>query len=222
MKPLADDLYLLPAWPPYAINAYLMGGVLVDARTRYHAARLLRQLRGRQVTAHALTHAHPDHQGSSHAVCSALGVELWCGAGDADAVQDPRLIVERLPRHWLNRKIGALLAGPAHAVARQLKEGDVVGGFKVIATPGHSRGHISYWREADRVLIAGDAVANMNPMTGLKGLREPPRIFTPDPIQNRQSIRRLAALEPTLVCFGHGPPLRDTAAFVQFAEQLPV
>jgi len=221
MKPLADGLYQLPGLPPNAINVYLMGGVLVDSGTRFRAGRLLRQLRGRALKAHALTHAHPDHQGASHAVCSALGLELWCGAGDADAVEDPRLILERLPRHWLNRAIGPLLTGPAHAVSRRLKEGDVVDGFTVLETPGHSRGHVSYWRSADRVLLVGDVIANMNPFTGFPGLHEPPHMFSPEPAQNRQSARRLAALEPALMCFGHGPPTRDTEKFVRFVNGLP-
>ena len=44
--------------------------------------------------------------------------------------------------------------------------------------------------------------------------------FTPDPAQNRDSARRLAALEPKLVLFGHGPPLRDPAALSAFAATL--
>ena len=51
-------------------------------------------------------------------------------------------------------------------------------------------------------------------------LREPEAIFTLDPAQNRRSARRFLSLEPKLVCFGHGPPSYDTAAFVEFAEGL--
>ncbi len=69
MKQLIDDVYILEGFPPYAINVYLLGEVLVDAGTRFAAKRILRRLRGRTVSAHALTHAHPDHQGSSHAIC---------------------------------------------------------------------------------------------------------------------------------------------------------
>lgn len=220
MRPLADDLFQLGGFPPHAINIYLMGGVLVDAGTRYDRRRILRQLRGRPVSAHALTHAHPDHQGSSHAVCESLGIPLWCGAGDSEAVENPALIIARLPRHWLNRAIGPLFSGPAHPVARQLREGDEVGGFTVLETPGHSAGHISFWRERDRVLILGDVLANMKLATGLPGLREPPKIFTPDPASNRASARRVAALEPALICFGHGPPLRNTRKSLDFVARL--
>ena len=83
-------------------------------------------------------------------------------------------------------------------------------GFKVLDAPGHSPGHVAYWRESDRALILGDVLFGMHPLLGIRQLREPPDFFTPDPAQNRESARKLAALEPALVCFGHGPPLRDT------------
>ncbi|MBV9213378.1 MAG: MBL fold metallo-hydrolase, partial [Actinobacteria bacterium] len=44
---------------------------------------------------------------------------------------------------------------------------------------------------------------------------------TPDPARNRESARRLAGLEPELVCFGHGPPLRDRRALAEFVGALP-
>jgi hydroxyacylglutathione hydrolase len=222
MKRLADGLYLLDGLPPFAINVYLMGGVIVDAGTRHAARRILRQVSGRRVSALALTHAHPDHQGSCHVVCEALRVPLWCGAADAAAVEDPSLMLRRLPRNLLTRSIGPLLAGPAHPVARQLHEGDEVGGFAVLETPGHCAGHVSYWRAADRVLVLGDLLANFSPPLGLRGLREPPPLFSPDPVENRRSARRVAALEPALVCFGHGPPLADTPRFLEFVRRLAV
>ena len=76
MQPLADDLWLLRGRPPYAINVYLAGEVLIDARTRHAAGRILRELAGRTVRAHALTHAHPDHQGASHELCTRLDIPL--------------------------------------------------------------------------------------------------------------------------------------------------
>jgi glyoxylase-like metal-dependent hydrolase (beta-lactamase superfamily II) len=96
-----------------------------------------------------------------------------------------------------------------------------VAGFAVLEVPGHSRGHVAYWRESDRVLILGDVLNGMNLMTGRRGLQEPPAVFTPDPARNRQSARRLAELEPALVCFGHGPPLRDPRALHEFIATLP-
>jgi hydroxyacylglutathione hydrolase len=57
---------------------------------------------------------------------------------------------------------------------------------------------------------------NMDTVTGIPGLREPKKSLTPDPERNRESIRRLGPLEPSLVLFGHGAPLRDTKKFVDF------
>ena len=217
MNRLADDLYLLYGLPHFAINVYLMGGVIVDAGTRHAARRILHQTRGYSVSALTLTHAHPDHQGSCHEVCEALGIPLWCGADDVEAVEDPGLMLRRLPRNWLTLTIGPLLAGPPHPVARRLREGDEVGGFTVLETPGHSAGHVSYSRAADRVLVLGDVLANFS---RLVGLREPPRFFSADPAENRRSARRVAALEPALVCFGHGPPLVGSPRFAEFVGRL--
>jgi glyoxylase-like metal-dependent hydrolase (beta-lactamase superfamily II) len=221
MKQLTDGLYLLRGFPPNGINVYLAEDVVIDAATRFAGPRILRQLRDRSVSAHALTHAHPDHQGASKAICDRLGLPLWCGEHDADAAEDSSLIAKRQPPHWLNTVVDRLWTGPSHPVARRLREGDEVGGFTVLDVPGHSAGHVAYWRERDRVLIAGDVLNNMNLITGIPGLHEPPTVFTPDPIRNRESARRLAALEPALVCFGHGPPLRDTRKLVDFVARLP-
>jgi hydroxyacylglutathione hydrolase len=106
-------------------------------------------------------------------------------------------------------------------VERQLREGDDVAGFRVLDTPGHSPGHVSYWRESDRTLVCGDVFFNLNPLTLKRGLREPPRLLTHDPALNRESARRLGRLRPALVLFGHGPPHRDTESFARFPESLP-
>jgi glyoxylase-like metal-dependent hydrolase (beta-lactamase superfamily II) len=218
MKQLVDGVYLLRGFPPNAINVYLMGDVLIDAGTRHAGRRILRQLSRRTVIGHALTHAHPDHQGASHEICERLGIPLWCGELDAPAMESGEVVAGGGP---VNAVIRALWPGPPHPVARRLQEGDEVGGFTVLATPGHSAGHVSYWRESDRTLICGDVFNNMNLITGLPGLHEPPAIFTPDPARNRESMRQLAALEPHLVCFGHGPPLRDAGRLREFASTLP-
>ena len=144
MRRLAEDMELLGGFPPFGFNVYLMGGVLVDAGTRFAVRRILRQIRGRTLVAHALTHAHPDHQGSSHAICQALGLPLWCGEADADAMENEGQIMARMPRHWLSGMVGPQWVGPPHPVARRLREGDDMGGFRVIETPGHTAGHISF------------------------------------------------------------------------------
>ena len=124
------------------------------------------------------------------------------------------------PDHPLNRLALRAWAGPGRPVDRALCEGDEVAGFAVLEVPGHSAGHVAYWRESDRVLILGDVLNNMNVMTGIPGLNEPPAFFTTDPAENRRSARRLAALEPRLMLFGHGAPLRDTGKLVEFVGRL--
>ena len=220
MRQLADGLYLLRGLPPNAINVYLAEDVLIDAATRQGERRIMRQIRDRALTAHALTHAHPDHQGASHAICERLQIPLWCGAGDVQAMETPGAIKSSQAPGWLNRFQERFWTGPPHPVARALREGDEVAGFTVLEVPGHSRGHVAYWREADRVLILGDVLNGMNVRTGRTGLHEPPEIFTPDPARNRRSARRLAELEPQLVCFGHGPPLHDGRELRRFVATL--
>ncbi len=200
MRTLALDVQQLDGLPPSTINVYLVGNVLVDAGTQVARRRILRELRGRELAAHVVTHAHPDHFGSSHAICERLTVPLWTGELDADAVEAGRPVSAPT-------RVGELMrrAKPAgHPVARRLREGDAVGaGFSVLDAPGHTPGHVALWREADRTLIAGDAFLN------LPRLGAPPGFLTYDATQNRESMRRLAELRPALVLFGHGPPLRD-------------
>jgi hydroxyacylglutathione hydrolase len=193
--------------------------VLVDAGTARRARGILAELDGRSVAAHALTHAHPDHFGSSHEVCEALGIPLWCGERDAAVAEG-----QRRPEPGESRLAGLLRRQPmpdAHPVARRLTEGDEVAGFTVLDTPGHSPGHVAYWRESDRTLILGDVLFNLSLPTLKPGLREPYRPITPDPARNRASARRLAELRPELILFGHGPPLRDAEGFARFVESLP-
>jgi hydroxyacylglutathione hydrolase len=221
MTEVAPDVHLLTGFPKYAINWYLVGDVLIDAGGKPDTGRIINALKGRTVSAHALTHAHPDHQGASHAVCERFEIPFWVGERDAAVAEQPELIQERQPDNWLARLMYRMFAGPGHKVDRTLREGDEVAGFKVLDTPGHSAGHVVFWRESDRVLIAGDVVNTMNPFTMVRGLREPLDKFTPDPAQNRKSIKRIAELAPALLLVGHGPPVRDPRKLQDLAARLP-
>lgn len=221
MKQLAEDVYMLKGFPPNAINVYVIGDVLIDSATRQAEKRIFKQIAGLQLSAHALTHVHPDHQGCSHLVCERLGIPLWVGQDDVPAMEVAGSVVGTKVPNWAKRVQERFWVGPPHPVSRALHEGDEVAGFTVLDTPGHTRGHISFWRESDRVLILGDVINNMNVITGIPGLNEPPALFTADPVQDRASIRRLAALRPALACFGHGAPLRDPDKLAAFAAGLP-
>ena len=90
-------------------------------------------------------------------------------------------------------------------------------GWRWIHTPGHTPGHVSFFREEDRTLIAGDAFVTTKQESALAVLMQkpemhgPPSYFTPDWAAARQSVERLAALEPVQVITGHGRPLRGQA-----------
>jgi glyoxylase-like metal-dependent hydrolase (beta-lactamase superfamily II) len=218
---VAPDLWLFPLQQPDVVNVYVAGDVLIDAGVPFTSRKLIAALQSHPISVHALTHAHFDHQGGSHAVCEAFGAPLWCGAGDRDAAETgnwTRLLPH--PDGWMAR-LSRRLAGPGHPVMRVLTDGDEVGDLTVIEAPGHTPGHLAFWRERDHVLILGDVLFHRNPVTYRAGLTEPFRFATFDPSANRESARRLAALEPRVVCFGHGAPLTDVARFQDFVAGLP-
>jgi hydroxyacylglutathione hydrolase len=220
VRQIAAGLHQLRGFPPSVFNVYLMGDVLVDAASRHAHRRILGQLRGHRVTAHALTHAHPDHQGSSQRVCETLGIPYWVGEGDVAAAESGD-IKRFQPDLAVNRVAHALMSGPGRKVDRVLHEGDDVAGFTVLEVPGHSAGHLAFWRESDRTLVCGDVFRNLSYATMLPGIKEPPEAFTPDPARNRDSIRRMAELRPALAAVGHGPPFRDPGKLAEFAAGLP-
>jgi glyoxylase-like metal-dependent hydrolase (beta-lactamase superfamily II) len=93
----------------------------------------------------------------------------------------------------------------------------VMPGWRWLPTPGHSPGHVSFWRQADRTLIAGDAfittaqesayaVATQSPE-----MHGPPMYYTTDWESARNSVRELSGLEPELAVTGHGPAMHGPA-----------
>jgi glyoxylase-like metal-dependent hydrolase (beta-lactamase superfamily II) len=87
-------------------------------------------------------------------------------------------------------------------------------GWRWIATPGHSPGHVSFWRESDRALVAGDAFVTTAQESVYAALTQeteihgPPMYYTTDWDAARQSVQTLAQLQPELAVTGHGRPLR--------------
>jgi glyoxylase-like metal-dependent hydrolase (beta-lactamase superfamily II) len=71
------------------------------------------------------------------------------------------------------------------------------------------------------VLILGDVLFHRNPATLRKGPQEPFPFLTFDRGMSIASARRLAALGPNVICFGHGAPLMDGSEFSRFVERLP-
>jgi len=87
-------------------------------------------------------------------------------------------------------------------------------GWKLLHTPGHTPGHVSFWNPQTRVLIAGDAFITTNQESAFAVLMQspeihgPPMYYTTDWENARVSVRKLAALEPEVVVTGHGPAMR--------------
>lgn len=87
-------------------------------------------------------------------------------------------------------------------------------GWQVLHTPGHTPGHVSFFRSQDRSLIVGDAFCTTKPESFFEAavaqkseLHGPPSYFTWDWKLARQSVQKLAALDPLIVAPGHGKPL---------------
>jgi glyoxylase-like metal-dependent hydrolase (beta-lactamase superfamily II) len=228
VKQIAPDLYLLRGFPPAAFNVYVIRSddrwVLVDTSTRHAHRRIVRQLPG-ELEAILITHAHRDHAGAMHTVANATGAPVWSSVEDAPALEGK--VPEPMPEQYRSHPVNRAFAGwwkDRHPVARELVEGEVVAGFEVIAFPGHTPGMIGLWRESDRTVICADTMRSVNVYTGLPQLGEMPALFTCDRSESWRSIRKLAALEAQVVCFGHGRPLTDGAAakINDFAAGLPV
>ena len=218
---VARGVHHIPLLGSASINAYLIGDILIDAGIRASAPRLEAALRSHKIRAHTLTHVHADHQGSSHFICATRAIPMWVHTNEVEIMEMGAVAMHHnSPNNVITGLQRQFWAGPAHQVSRALRAGDDLNGFEVLETPGHARGHISFWRESDRVLIIGDVLTNMNVVTTQPGLNEPLRIFTLDAARNRENIHRLAQLEPRLTLFGHGKPLRDPEALLRFAAAL--
>jgi glyoxylase-like metal-dependent hydrolase (beta-lactamase superfamily II) len=220
MKRLAPGVWRLKELPMPTINVYLAEDVLIDAGRTWDRRRIFAELQGVEISGVALTHVHPDHQGCAKAVCDAREVPLACHADDVDAMEGRRSVGSG--QALIPRIYDRIWTGPPHTVDRVLGEGDEIAGFRVIHAPGHAPGEVIYFRDSDRVAICGDVVRNMSFLTGLPGVRQPPDEMTYDPPENRRSIQKLAALEPSLIIPGHGPAITDMAAFGRFVAALPV
>jgi len=219
MKNVAPDVWRLDEFPRPLINVYLTGDVLIDAGRRWDARRIRRQLAGRELSLLALTHVHPDHQGCAKLICEEKQIPLACHKEDVDAMEGRRPVAAT--QHPVAKTFARLWQGPPRKVDRVLHEGDEVAGFRVIHAPGHAPGQVIFWRESDRVAICGDVIKNITYLTLRSRLDGPPRDLTPDPAENRRSIRKLAALNPSTILPGHGPAITDMVDFERFVAALP-
>ena len=219
MKRLAPGVWRVKELPAPTINVYLAENVLIDAGRKWDKRRIFADLEAVEIGEVALTHVHPDHQGCAKWVCEARKVPLACHADDVEAMEGRAPVGSG--KAVLPRIYDKIWTGPPHKVDRVLNEGDEVGGFRVVHAPGHSPGEVIFFREEDRVAICGDVIRNISYLSLRTRLAEPPDNLTPDPAENRRSIRRLAELEPNVILPGHGPAVTDGDGFRRWAEALP-
>lgn len=221
MREIAPNVYQLAGFPPNVVNTYLItdpaGDVLIDAGSRWDRARIARQLTGRRLALVALTHVHPDHQGAAAAICQRFEVPLACHPADRAAMEGSAPMEPPSTMLAISR---AVFSGPAYPVQRLLHDGDPLASFQVIHSPGHTPGHVVFWRAVDRIAIVGDVLNGMNLLTSWPGLHEPPAFFTWSVAENRRSIHRLLELAPRTLLFGHGPPLCNNRQLHEFVETL--
>jgi glyoxylase-like metal-dependent hydrolase (beta-lactamase superfamily II) len=144
-----------------------------------------------------ITHSDSDHIGDLPAIVEASGARVYAQAAEAEVVGGARA-----------GRSGQVVDRPVH-VDQIVAEGDVLpllGGIRVVETFGHTAGHVSYLIETGSVLIAGDALNNVDGLDGSMAQ------YTEDPERARQAVEKLARLEPDTICFGHGPPIVGGAA----------
>ena len=169
------------------VNAYVLirgkEAAVVDTGTPNNASKIADVVRtgglGWDAVHHViLTHYHPDHIGSPGEVLGAAAkATAYAGAADIPQIESPR---------------------PIKAVG----DNDEVFGLRVIATPGHTPGHICVFDPAGSLLILGDAMNNIdNELTG------PNPKYTADMAQANQSVKKLAKLKFERAIFGHGEPI---------------
>jgi steroid delta-isomerase-like uncharacterized protein len=217
LEPVADGVWLLRGGLPRTMNVFLLedegGGVtLFDAGVPTMSGALAEAaapLGG--INRIVLGHADADHRGGA----PALHVPVYCHPRDKTAAESdesirPYMHLDRLPVHGrlAYPHLLRFWDGGAVQIAGTVEEGDEVSGFRVVHLPGHAPGMIGLWRERDRLALTSDCFYMVDVFSG----REvPPRVphpaFNEDEQQARESIRRLAALEPAMAWPGHRGPL---------------
>lgn len=228
-----------------AVNVALLGAphsaewVLIDTGLPGSAAKIRDAANSRfgdnaRPKAIWMTHAHTDHAGSLQDL-----LEFW---GDVPVHAHP------LERPYLTGQAAYPPADPTVGgglftlmspmlsrepvdVSRWLQDvpqdGSMPGfpEWRWVHTPGHTPGHISFFRQRDAAVLAGDAFITTRQesvyaiMTQSLEMHGPPQCFTPDWASSAESVRKLAALRPDLAICGHGRAVRGPG-FLQALEQL--
>lgn len=166
-------------------NSYLVGNTLIDAGIDPERIIPYKD----QIQNIVLTHGHFDHTVRANEIANLTGAEIYIDEFDLPFLSDAAL------------SLSAHFGSPQTPVpAKPLKEGDVIDGFIVYHTPGHTGGSICLFREEDGVLIAGDTVFP----EGSYGRYDFP---TGSLAELRNSVSRMAELSVDSLWSGHGEPV---------------
>jgi glyoxylase-like metal-dependent hydrolase (beta-lactamase superfamily II) len=195
------------------VNAYLVreedGLTLVDTTMGKAAPAVVAAAEGlgAPIRRIALTHGHGDHVGALDALVEQLGegVEVLMPELDARIHAGETVVDGKVPGSWptLRTRPGILLA-----------DGDRVGSLEVVATPGHTPGHVAFLDTRDRSVIGGDVFTTYGrtSVTDHFYWRFPfAAMATWDRAADRASADKLRALEPSLLAVGHGPVVSGLA-----------
>jgi glyoxylase-like metal-dependent hydrolase (beta-lactamase superfamily II) len=169
-----------------------------------------------------LTHGHFDHVGALETLSREWDVAVYAHPQEHPYLNGTRSYPPADPSvgGGLMALLSPLFPTSPVDVSERLRplpqDGSVSGmpGWRWLHTPGHAPGHVSIWREADRMLIAGDAFITTrqesvySAVTQKPEMHGPPMYFTPDWNSARQSVQALAALAPETVVTGHGKAMQ--------------
>jgi glyoxylase-like metal-dependent hydrolase (beta-lactamase superfamily II) len=226
----SDHLYQLTRFAAvFPINCYLVreddGFTLVDMGISGMAPMILESAHslGAPIVRLLLTHAHGDHVGALDALHAKLpDAEVLISARDARFLAGERTLDPSETQGKLRGSYQTCATKPT----RLLMPGDRVGSLEVIASPGHTPGHIAFLDLRDRALIAGDALQTRGGVA-VSGTVVPsfpwPALATWHKPTALASARALRTLEPTVLAIGHGKmianPLAAMDRAIAIAEQ---
>jgi glyoxylase-like metal-dependent hydrolase (beta-lactamase superfamily II) len=153
-----------------------------------------------------LTHQHSDHTGGLRGLLEwAPDAEVGAPEHEAEVISGQRPMDP--PGNPVFRYLSRNAELPTAPVTKVLREGDLVSGFRIISTPGHSRGHVSLLRDGDGLMFTADAFGCL-PRRIRVGVR---KFFCTDPAEAKRSAQKLLAQDFATVVMSHGPVLRADA-----------